>query len=350
MKKIFILLFTAAVAITAGCKKEEHVTLPADSEFKAPVLTAPAAETKVAVTADNGATTVDITWDKASYGVQAVVSYFVQLDVAGNSFKGKINLASTSTNKLTVSLSDLNDKLLNTLKLPANAESAIEVRTGSTLYGKDSIFSKPVKLLVTTYKELAPAKLYVAGAYQGWNPAAAPNLYPVTTFAFEGYVYMGGASEFKFTTAPDFSHVNYGDGGAGKLGFTEPGPSLYVGVGGYYKLNADVKNLTVGITLIKTFGIIGTATPHNWDASTAMTFDTSTGKWSITVDLKPGALKFRANDDWGINYGPADSNALNGTLIQTDGAITINDAGSYTVTIDMGQVAGAKYSYTVVKH
>jgi hypothetical protein len=104
--------------------------------------------------------------------------------------------------------------------------------------------------------------------------------------------------------------------------------------------------------LINTFGIIGTATPQQWNASTPMTFSTTTKLWKITLNLVPGALKFRANDDWGINYGPADVNALTGTLIQTNDAITVVNAGNYTVTIDMSQSTAnqKKYVYTVVKN
>ena len=349
MKKLFIIALAATLAIVSACKKDGNL-VTVSSNVKAPELTSPAAATAITVTATDSTQRLRISWNKADYGVQAVVNYFVQIDSAGRNFSKKVNIAA-GNDSLSLSYGGVNNILLTTLKMPANSTSSIEIRTGSAIYGKDSVFSKPVKLMVTTYKELAPSKLYVAGAYQGWNPGAAPNLYPVTTFAFEGYVYIGSASEFKFTTAPDFSHINYGDGGAGKLGFSEPGPSLYVANGGYYKINADVKNLTYGVLLINSFSIIGSSTEHGWDSSTAMTFNSATGKWTVTANLVPGALKFRANDAWDINYGPADSNALTGTLKFNDtGAITINDAGNYTITLDMSQTGGAKYAYIIKKN
>jgi hypothetical protein len=97
--------------------------------------------------------------------------------------------------------------------------------------------------------------------------------------------------------------------------------------------------------------LIGTATPGNWDSSTDMTFDPETGLWSKTLDLVNGALKFRANNAWDVNYGPKDSNALEGELIGTDAAISIPSNGNYTVTIDMSRSGdGHKYTYTVVKN
>lgn len=347
MKKIFVLL-TLIMAVIAGCKKEQLATIRSD--VKAPEVLSPAVGTAYIVTPADSTQRVSIKWNKADYGVQAVISYFVQIDSAGRNFKTKINLANTGADTLSLTLGNLNSQLLNALHLTPNVLSTIELRTGATIYGKDSVFSKPVKLSFTTYKELAPDHLYVPGAYQGWNPAAAPILNSVTTFTYEGYVYMSSGGEFKFTTAPDFTHINYGNGGAGKLSDAEPGPSLTVATKGYYKLNADIKNLTYSISLIQSFGVIGTATPHLWDASIPMTFDVAKGIWSVTLHLTPGALKFRANDDWGINYGPADSNALTGSLIQTDNAISIVQDGNYTVTMDMRQSAQKKYLYTVIKN
>ena len=34
-----------------------------------------------------------------------------------------------------------------------------------------------------------------------------------------------------------------------------------------------------------------------------MTFNASTGVWTITRDMPAGKFKFRANGDWGINFG-----------------------------------------------
>ncbi len=290
-------------------------------------------------------------WSSADYGVQAVVTYFVQVGASGSNFAKKATLASTNNvDTLSFTYSALNNAALTGLGLPANAASPIEMRVGSTIYGKDTVYSAVTKLSVTTYKELAPPQLYVPGDYQGWNPAVAPVIYPVTTFAYEGFAYISNTNQFKFTTAPDFNHINYGDAGGGKLTTNGNADGVKVAQAGYYKLNVDVQGLTYSAVLINSFGIIGTATPHAWDSSTPMTYNPATKTWSVIVALVPGALKFRANDAWDINYGPADTNALTGNLIQTDGAITIATAGNYTVTIDMNQTTPKKYLYTVVKN
>lgn len=340
-----------SVAFLAACKKDESNKATVSSNITAPVLSAPATNTAIVVTAADTTQQLKVKWSSADYGVQAVVNYFVQIGTSGSNFAKKTTVGmTTNVDTLSLTYGALNNAVMSGLGLPANATSTIEMRVGSAIYGKDSVFSSPIKLTVTTYKELAPAKLYVPGDYQGWNPGAAATLPSVTTYTYEGYVYISNTNQFKFTSAPDFNHINYGDAGSGKLTTNGNADGVKVSAPGYYKLNVDIKNLTYATALIKTFGIIGTATPHAWDSSTPMTYNAANNTWSVTVALVPGALKFRANDAWDINYGPADSNALTGNLIQTDGAITIATAGNYTVTIDMTQTAGKKYQYTVVKN
>jgi len=349
MKKILLIIMALTLGILSSCKKEALVTV--SSNIGAPVLKNPADGTSIAVTAADSNQMLITKWQKADYGVSAVISYFVQVAPIGNNFKTKIVIGATTADSLQITYGGLNNRLINQLHLPANAASTIEVRTGAAIYGKDSVFSKSVKLTVTTFKVLAPDRLSVPGAYQGWNPGAALTIPAVTTFTYEGYIYMNVGDYFKFTSAPDWNHINYGDAGSGKLSTDGAAAGLKVDAPGVYKLNADIQALTYSATLINTIGIIGTATPHGWDSSTAMTYDVAGNKYSIKLNLVPGALKFRANDAWDINYGPADSNALSGKLIFNDpGAININDAGNYTVTVDMSQVNPKYYAYTIVKN
>ncbi len=338
-----------AFGMFSACKKDPKVMV--SSNIAAPVLVNPADGTSIAVTPADSSQIVSAIWHKANYGVDAVVNYFVEVAVAGNNFAGHIVIGSTVKDTLSMTYGALNSKLLAGLNLPANAASSIEVRTGAAIYGKDSVYSKPIKLTFTTFKELAPEKLWLPGSYEGYNPAAAPTIPSVTTFTYEGYAYFNASGNFKFTSAPDYGHVNYGDAGGGKLTTDGLAGGIGYDAAGVYKLNADIKNLTYTAVLIKTFGIIGTATPHAWDSSTAMTYDAVKNLYNVKVDLVPGALKFRANDAWDINYGPADANALSGKLIFNDpGAITIVNAGNYTVTLDMSQSTQKAYVYTIVKN
>jgi len=349
MKRTIILTILAAVAF-CSCKKDNIVAV-VKSDATAPQISAPAANTAIVVTAVDTTKKFVLRWNNADYGVKTVVNYFVQLDVAGKNFGTAINIGGTNADSLSLTWGNLNNRLLNQLKLPANAASQIEFRIGAYLGKQDTLFSQTLKIGVTTYKELAPDVLRVPGAYQGWSPGTAPVIRLTGNGKYEGYVYMAAADQFKFTTAADWDHINYGNAGtAGKL--TEDGTAggVTVATPGYYKLNVDIKELSYSAVLIQSFGLIGSATAGVWDNSTPMTYDVVNGVWKATANLVSGALKFRANNGWEINYGPADSNALSGNLIQTDGAVTINENGSYTVTLDMRQASQNKYFYMVVKN
>jgi len=346
MKKIFIIIAAAAFGLFSACKKAPLTTVSAN--ITAPVITNPADGSTVDVTIADSAQVLNISWAKPDYGVAAVVNYFIQADSAGKNFSKSYTLASlTSTTSFSLSYYNLSAKLMNGLGLTPNALSTIEIRVASAIYGKDTVYSKPVKLALTT---LAVNQLWLPGSYEGYNPAAAPTIPALTQTTYEGYVYFSAAGNFKFTSAPDYNHINYGDAGNGKLTTDGNAGGIVYNSAGVYLLDADITNLTYSVTYISTIGIIGTATPQGWNASTAMTYDQPTGLWSIKLALVPGALKFRANDNWTINYGPSDSNSLTGTLIFNDpGAISINTAGTYTVTIDMTQKKQKGYTYTIVQ-
>ena len=52
--------------------------------------------------------------------------------------------------------------------------------------------------------------------------------------------------------------------------------------------------------------------------SDPLTFNASTGVWTITRDMPAGKFKFRANDDWAINFGDNDALILNQSMMDAD--------------------------------
>lgn len=96
--------------------------------------------------------------------------------------------------------------------------------------------------------------------------------------------------------------------------------------------NADSKTTT--FTVFKgfnTIGIIGDATPGGWGSDTDMV-DAGDGVYEITIALEALAAKFRADDDWAVNWGAADFPS--GTATQDGDNIPIAEAGTYKVTFD----------------
>ncbi len=104
--------------------------------------------------------------------------------------------------------------------------------------------------------------------------------------------------------------------------------------------NAASSTFDFSVTSDFSVGIIGSATPTGWDSDTDLAFVTGT-QYQITIDLVAGEAKFRANDDWGTNWGDAAFPA--GTGSQDGANIPITTAATYLVTFDTSTGA---YTFT----
>ena len=171
--------------------------------------------------------------------------------------------------------------------------------------------------------------LYVPGDYQGWTPATAPTLgSPNNDGNYEGYVNIptGGTYQFKLTTTPDWSNA-LGDGGGGTL--SASGGNLTVPGGGYYHIVANTVNNTWSATAT-TWSMIGSFSASGWSNDIDMTYDPGNNDWTGTITTVAGdQFKFRANHDWGLNYG--DTHA-DGSLDPGGDNINIG-AGTHTITL-----------------
>ncbi|MGF2414254.1 MAG: SusE domain-containing protein, partial [Ferruginibacter sp.] len=155
---------------------------------------------------------------------------------------------------------------------------------------------------VTTVKQYG--LLFVPGDYQGWDPGTAPSLgSPTDNGAFESYINfpVGGTFEFKFTNVPTWSGTAYGDGGGGTL--STSGGNLKVPSAGYYKVNGNTANNTWSATKTA-WSMIGSFPASGWNNDVDMTYDAGNKYWTGTITTIAGdEFKFRANHDWGLNYG-----------------------------------------------
>lgn len=170
--------------------------------------------------------------------------------------------------------------------------------------------------------------LYMAGDANGW--ATNDYLAGDDGVHFTGYMYLN-QNGFKFCTQPEWKGTNYGANfdtapDAANITMTE--------AAGYYKVDVDLGSKSYVLTPITTIGIIGSASPKGWDSDVDMTYvpynaeTKELGYWEIKdVTFTSGEIKFRANDDWAINWG-GDVNAL------TQGGDNISvDAGTYDIKL-----------------
>lgn len=184
-------------------------------------------------------------------------------------------------------------------------------------------------------------QLYLPGSYQGWDPASAPTVYTQNyNMKYDGYVNFPAGALFKFTSAPDWSHTNYGVDASGNLSTT--GDNISVPNAGYYRVQADLSGSPYTYSIVKTeWGLIGDATIGGWDNSTPMTYNATTKVWTVTTNLTGGKFfKFRANNGWDINLG---GNLANLTYGGDNIPVTVS--GSYLVTLDLSNPMAYKCSF-----
>lgn len=347
--KIFLIAVTALTLW--ACKKDEEKVIAHTG--KAGTLTASAAT--LVLTSANASDTVEtFSWTTTDYGFKAATKYTLQIAKAGTNFAApkEVNMGSSTQQKYTGA--DFNQMVI-ILGLAPGSAGQLDVRIKSSISDSiPAVYSNNITLAVTPYLVIINyPSLWVPGDYQGWDPANAPKISSkAANGIYEGYVNIpGGSLKFKFTSHADWNHTNYGWASSTTSGnnvtgtFNTTGGDLFVPSTGYYLLKANTNNNTWSGTKT-TWGLIGDGVPTTgWTTDQDLTYDAATKTWSITVNLIAGAIKFRANDDWPINFGDNGADLS----LEYDGAnIPITIAGNYTVTLDLS-VPG-NYTYKVKKN
>jgi hypothetical protein len=325
-----------------SCKKDE--TRAIVNAGTAPGLASSGTTFTLTKAAENN-TAVTFTITPANFGYEAAVAYTLQFAKPGTNFAAPYNIQ-LPDNKTTQTLSvkQLNIAALNA-GLDTNSAQPVQVRLKADIgSGRAALYSTPLSFTVKPYS--LNAFMYVPGDYQGWDPGSAPRLISInSTGKFDGYINItAGSLEFKVTDAPDWNHGIFGDaatsGTSGQI--ASPGNNFKVATPGYYKFHADLTSNPGTWSATKTsWSIIGDLT--GWGSDLDMTYNPATQVWTGTVTFPstPGQFKFRANHDWGLNYGDS-----NGDSILEDGGGNINGlSGTHTVTLDL-HVPGA-YKYTI---
>jgi hypothetical protein len=173
-------------------------------------------------------------------------------------------------------------------------------------------------------------KIYFPGDHQGWDAGNTETALAsiLSDQVYEGYSYFEeDNNRFVITKFPSFS-LTYGDNDAdGTLEIN--GDTIIAGEAGLYFLNVDLNDKTY-VMEKHNWGVIGDATPTAWDSDTDMVWDAENKAMKITIDLVPGSLKFRVNDDWTYNLG--DENA-DGILSQDGNDIMILEGGKYEILL-----------------
>ena len=163
---------------------------------------------------------------------------------------------------------------------------------------------------------------YEIGNESGWGTSHA--LYGAAGDGkYSGFYYLDGEYKFKPNADNWDDDLEYVDG-------TTMGGTLTAGGGpncpdpgaGFYKIDLDAGALSFSLTKIESVSIIGGF--NDWSGDVEMTYNSAENCWEVTTDAVSGEYKFRANHDWGINWG--------GTVnsLTQDGANLSITAGTHT--------------------
>jgi len=312
MKKIFLLL-TLFAGIFTACEKEQDMykVLPID-QVKAPVL---AAHDAIEVTAANAKTTTLFSWSAADFGAPTAPEYSLFMKVGAT----EELITSTFGDSIEILLQDINNVALKA-GIPAGVQEAVQIILKASIsdsYGVAT--SAPITLNLTTMVSL-PAPIHIIGGVLGsevWNNANYKYvMFRDNNLAINTYTSYFKAEGFKFIRKDDLGTFNnlYGQEGAGILGNLAGDDIKDITTAGYYTVTADIGQLRYSINPYD-----ATATPaynnisligdfNNWESDLDLVkTDYDPHIWVVDdVDLPAGGLKFRANHDWGMNWGAAD--------------------------------------------
>ena len=331
MKKL-ILKLTYVIALFAFIQSCDDVERVYYNDAAETVLSL--SDNNLTLSEDNGANEIlTLTWSDPDYGFDAAALYSVQMDVQGGDFSNPQIISVGSSLEKTFTVEELNAKLLSLSMTPAEEGVAI-FRIKATLSEYQEIFSNTVNLNVTPYSSLLDlsTNLGVVGSATpgGWGNENIPDLKfytTATTDVYVAYVTLRNG-EIKFRNNNDWSE-NWGDdGNDGTL--DSYGANIPVSAG-TYKIEVNFSSMTYTMEAYS-WGLVGSATPNQWNGPDLMLhYNSYQDDWRTVVTLGEGEVKFRFNNDWGLNYG---DDGADGSM-EANGANISVSSGHYLVSMNL---------------
>lgn len=103
----------------------------------------------------------------------------------------------------------------------------------------------------------------------------------------------------------------------------------------------DFEALNSKLGSVSDWGLVGSATVYGWGEPDVKMYEIGTDKYAVYANLTSGQIKFRFNEDWGLNYGDT---GVDGTL--DDGGENINvEEGVYYIVMDLNDL-----TYSISKY
>lgn len=144
--------------------------------------------------------------------------------------------------------------------------------------------------------------------------------------------------KFKFAEGPNFMGRNWGDNEGDGIAEEFGSNIMFMEQEGIYSITFNEKSLQYTVEFLsapgfESIGLIGDATPNGWDGPDHNMTDNGDGTYSLVIDLVDGFAKFRAEDDWAVNWG---SDQWPSGIGVQDGPNIPVVAGRYNITFNPG--------------
>ncbi|RAK69564.1 SusE domain-containing protein [Hymenobacter edaphi] len=372
MKNSFFKLVSlgSLLVVFAACEKDE-VKVTSDITNTPTLAAASSLPANGVLTSANAARPgIIYSWTPLSFNTSATtiipVTYSLEVAKSGSNFANSTTVdLGTNTTRDTLTVGEINSALIRAGLTPEVVGQA-EVRLRAAYANNMSIVmsTNALSISATPYSR----ELYTFGALGALSSGSA-FVRETTPRKYDGYIYVPAApnNTFKFsntsstsgtvtgvaslapptTSSTDVVTVN------GVMGAAGSGNDITLPGGRVYRIELD---LNTGVNTFKAtsvvWGIVGSATTNDgagWSASKQMTYNVTTKKWEGTFDL-PGTgtnneYKFRANNDWAINFGDSPSSAPDGVLDYSGDNIKLVSPGTgYKVSLDLNDAGNYKYS------
>lgn len=352
---LLLQLMVMALAVTSCNKttiRPEPEPLAPSAVTSSTAIEFRVSQSQVTLLQDNGKLSIlNLSWEPTGSAAAPGTLYSIEYSLVEFDFKASVIIDSTFEKSLNITVEHLNQHMTELIEAGNADMIKLRVRAESPA-AKIPVYSNPVALKVTTYHRFYdysyPQIIHLPGNYENWKVATAPHIVSTANNGtYEGYVnFVNPTPQFLMVKAEEWDPLKtYYYIGANKVGF---GGSLFTlkdGAGVYrIKLNSDTN--TWEYTKISNWEIFGSALPDSASVPHVMKFNEATLSWTITLPLKKGKFRIRANDGNIISFG----HIHNKGYIQPDDKgddFEIDSDGFYTVTLNL-QAAG-NYACSVIR-
>jgi hypothetical protein len=388
-KTLFFMIALAGIVVFNSCKKEGYEPVLDMSKSSAPVMSSPANNASYVLIADNADNPfAPFTWSAVSYDVFAgrnwellnsdklgSVNYTLQMDTEADNFASPVSLTSGVGTSFTMSVAQMNAKLVGLMELEPGMAHNLVFRIMATIVPTttyEDFYSATTKLTITPYADIIVVKpIYMLGdaTEPGWNNVNALEMTHISGATFGIVANLSGAGKYiKFISvrgqwAPQWG-TNDGTSEGGSLAYrpteAEPDPPAIPApdLAGEYRVVADTTLASPTYTITKaseTLYLLGDGTTSGWDNAAALPLTKlGPGIFEITTTLGGSGKYFKFIEtlgQWAPQYGTDALGTGDGGTLVFRPTESVPDppaipcpaaSGTYTIKVNL-----ANMTYTV---